>query len=186
MKHKKPAIAGYPGPDGPAGKDTIWQDSPTIDREKPHLRQRPGLRKVNQQYARLKAKLKPIQVLIETVARKVGVPTTRIAKTGFRKTVWFIGLVVTLCSVLTKKISVWTRRIVKTGFWKTAWFIGLVVTLCFVLAADTDPLRRLEWKAYDLGMRSSSVRPANENVVVIAIDDASVNKFGPWPWSPTG
>ena len=150
MKHKKPAIAGYPEPDGPRVQGYLQQDCPATSCEEPDLRQGPSQRKEGEQYTALKAKLKSIQALIETVARKV---------------------------------SVSARRIVKTSFWKTTWFIGLAVTLCFVLAANTDPLRRLEWKAYDLGMRSSSVRPANEKVVVIAIDDASLDKFGPWPWS---
>ncbi len=187
MKHKKPAIAGYPGPDGPKGQGYLQQDGPATGRGEPDLRQGPSRRNENEQYAALKAKLKSTQALIETVARKVSVSVRRIVKTGFRKTTWFIGLTVTLCFALietvARTVSVSARRIVKTGFWKTAWFIGLAVTLCFVLAADTDPLRRLEWKAYDLGMRSSSARPANKNIVVIAIDDASFDKFGPWPWS---
>jgi serine/threonine-protein kinase len=69
------------------------------------------------------------------------------------------------------------------AFWKQDWFIGLAVTLLFFLLAGTDSLRRLEWVAYDLGVRYSRDRPANTKVVVIAIDDASVKALGPWPWS---
>jgi serine/threonine-protein kinase len=69
------------------------------------------------------------------------------------------------------------------AFSKQDWFIGLVVTLLFFLLAGTDSLRRLEWVAYDLGVRYSRDRPANTKVVVIAIDDASVKALGPWPWS---
>ena len=71
MKHKKPAIAGYPGPDGSTGQGYIQQDCPATGCEESDLRQGPSQRKEDEQYAALKAKLKSIQALIETVARKV-------------------------------------------------------------------------------------------------------------------
>jgi len=69
------------------------------------------------------------------------------------------------------------------AFWEQDWFIGLAVTLLIFLLAGTDSLNRVEGVAYDLGVRYSWDRPANKNVVVIAIDDASVKTLGPWPWS---
>jgi len=68
------------------------------------------------------------------------------------------------------------------GYWKTDWFIGLVVTLLFLILATTDNLRSLDWKAYDLGVRFSSFRPPNPNVVVVAIDDEAIQEMGSWPW----
>lgn len=68
------------------------------------------------------------------------------------------------------------------GYWKTDWFIGLIVTLLFLLLGVSDKLRVLDWQAYDLGVRFSSYRPPNQNVVVIAIDDASIQQMGSWPW----
>ena len=68
-------------------------------------------------------------------------------------------------------------------YWKTDWFIGLIVTLVFLLAGGTDLMRSVEWQAYDLAARFSSTDPANSDVVVVAIDDASLEELGDWPWS---
>jgi len=56
------------------------------------------------------------------------------------------------------------------------------VTLFFLILGATDNLRGLDWKAYDLGVRFSSYRPPNQNVVVVAIDDAAIQEMGSWPW----
>lgn len=67
--------------------------------------------------------------------------------------------------------------------WKTDWFIGLLVTLLFLLLGVIGhDLRNIDWAAYDLGVRFSSWRPANPNVVVVAIDDAAIQEMGSWPW----
>jgi serine/threonine-protein kinase len=71
---------------------------------------------------------------------------------------------------------------VKKPYWKTDWFIGLLVMLVFLLLADTPFIRSLEWHAYDLGMRFSSNKPASKDVVVVAIDDKSIQEIGAWPW----
>ena len=68
-------------------------------------------------------------------------------------------------------------------YWKTDWFIGLIVTLFFLLVSTTELMRSLEWQAYDLAARFSSTDPANSDVVVVAIDDASLEELGDWPWS---
>jgi len=71
---------------------------------------------------------------------------------------------------------------VKRQLWKKDWFLGLVVCLFFLLATGTNVLRGLEWSAYDLGVRFSTNRPANDKVVVIAVDPASLRALGHWPW----
>lgn len=68
------------------------------------------------------------------------------------------------------------------NYWKTDWFIGLVVTLLFLVLAISDNLRSLDLKAYDWGVRFASSRPANSNLVIIAIDDKAVQQLGSWPW----
>lgn len=74
----------------------------------------------------------------------------------------------------------WGRQgiAVKTAFWKKDWLIGLAVTLLFVLLADTRPLHYLDMKAYDVGVWSSLERTANDSIVVIAIDDTSIERIG--------
>ena len=54
--------------------------------------------------------------------------------------------------------------------------------LIFLLLANTYFIRSIEWKAYDLGLLFSSVKPANKDIVVVAIDDRSLQLHGAWPW----
>jgi len=61
--------------------------------------------------------------------------------------------------------------------------IGLLVMLIFLLLSETPFMRSLEGYAYDLGMRFSSDKQASEDIVVIAIDDKSLQALGAWPWS---
>jgi len=63
------------------------------------------------------------------------------------------------------------------------WFVGLVITLLFLLIAETGGFATLDLKAYNLGLKISSARDPHEDVVVVAIDDKSLQKLGAWPWS---
>jgi len=74
------------------------------------------------------------------------------------------------------------RLLKLASYWKKDWFIGLVVTLLFVLLSVSDNLRSIENWAYDVGVRFSSSRTANQDVVLIAIDDEAILRLGSWPW----
>ena len=67
-------------------------------------------------------------------------------------------------------------------YWKSDWFIGLLVALAFLALSAAGGLETLEWKVYDLGVRFSSARPASTEVVVVAVDDSSLQALGAWPW----
>ena len=67
-------------------------------------------------------------------------------------------------------------------YWQSDWLIGLVVTLLCMLAAITDLNRDIELAGYDLGVRFSSTKSANQDVVIIKIDEASLQAKGGWPW----
>ncbi|MFV1983191.1 MAG: CHASE2 domain-containing protein [Thiohalomonadales bacterium] len=67
-------------------------------------------------------------------------------------------------------------------YFKKDWFIALFVSLFFLLFANSNIMKNIEWAAYDLGVRFSSTRPANQDVVIVAIDDASIQELGSWPW----
>ncbi len=67
-------------------------------------------------------------------------------------------------------------------YFKKDWFIALFVSLFFLLSANSNFMNDVEWAAYDLGIRFSSARPANQDVVIVAIDDASIQELGSWPW----
>ena len=66
--------------------------------------------------------------------------------------------------------------------WQTDWIIGLVVTLLCMIAAVTELNRGIELSGYDLGVRFSSTKAANQDVVIIKIDEASLQAKGGWPW----
>lgn len=70
----------------------------------------------------------------------------------------------------------------KTRVFKTDWFAGLVITIIFLIFAQSGLLENIERDAYDYGVKSSS-RVANEKVVIIAIDENSIEKIGRYPWS---
>ena len=71
----------------------------------------------------------------------------------------------------------------KQAFWKSDWFVGLAISLIFVaLWGRSAVLGGFERDAYDLGVRMSEADPGDK-IVVIAIDDRSIQSIGRWPWS---
>ena len=70
----------------------------------------------------------------------------------------------------------------KSGFWKSDSFFGVVVSIVILFAGNGDLLQGLERKAYDLGVAATSRTPSAK-VAVIAIDKASIDNIGRWPWS---
>ncbi len=71
---------------------------------------------------------------------------------------------------------------IKVSTFKTDWFLGLTVTLAILIFANSGLLQPLEMLGYDLGVQFSSSKPANQDVVVIAIDDRALDARGTWPW----
>lgn len=67
-------------------------------------------------------------------------------------------------------------------YWQSDWIIGLVVMLLCMLGAVTELNRDIELTGYDLGVRFSSTKSANQDVVIIKIDEASLQEKGGWPW----
>ncbi len=59
--------------------------------------------------------------------------------------------------------------------------IGLLLVILFGFSASSDVMQSLERKAYDLGMRATSGIPTDK-VVLIAIDERSIENLGAWPW----
>ena len=70
------------------------------------------------------------------------------------------------------------------AFWKSNWFIGLLLTLLFGLAYSTsfNPLKSLDFKVYDMAVDANRL-PASEHIVIIDIDNTSIQRMGGWPWS---
>jgi len=69
----------------------------------------------------------------------------------------------------------------KAGFWTKDWFLGLAVAIVLFLFAGSDLIQSLERRAYDMGVRATDHAPS-DRIVVIAIDDASIQNIGRWPW----
>jgi len=66
---------------------------------------------------------------------------------------------------------------------KRDWFVGLVITLLFLVLAETGSFAALDRQAYNLGVKFSAGKDPHEDIVVVAIDDKSLQKLGAWPWS---
>jgi len=56
------------------------------------------------------------------------------------------------------------------------------VVLFFVVMSATNSIPGPDQFAYDMGVRLSPVRTANQNIVIVAIDDAALQERGSWPW----
>jgi hypothetical protein len=71
------------------------------------------------------------------------------------------------------------------AFWKSDWFVGAALSFVLFIAwweASAPLLESIERDAYDLGVKVSS-RDPGDKVVVVAIDDKSIQNIGRWPWS---
>lgn len=58
-----------------------------------------------------------------------------------------------------------------------------MTSLLFALLGNSDALRRFEHLGYDLSIYLSLNNAASKQVVIVAIDDAAIERYGPWPWS---
>src|SRR5215831_6734877 len=75
------------------------------------------------------------------------------------------------------------RRSGRRFHW-TTFVLGLAVTAGFLLLFAVYPrlLVSLELKVSDARLRARSPRPFSNKVVVVAIDDKSIQQIGHWPW----
>ena len=62
------------------------------------------------------------------------------------------------------------------------FLICLAVTLGVLALFAFGSLDSLEWKSVDLRFHWRGQRPVNKDIVVVAIDEASIAKLGRWPW----
>ena len=73
---------------------------------------------------------------------------------------------------------------VEGGLLKKDWFFALVFSLLFLIGVVNGAafLERFEYIAYDVGIQYAHRNPAPvENIVIVAIDDESIQKLGRWP-----
>jgi serine/threonine-protein kinase len=73
--------------------------------------------------------------------------------------------------------------VLKSGFWRGDWLLGIIVVVAFTAAnLASDWIPSLERKAYDVALQSTARAPSDK-VAIIAIDQASIDNIGRWPWS---
>ncbi|GBC59464.1 hypothetical protein DENIS_0403 [Desulfonema ishimotonii] len=65
-----------------------------------------------------------------------------------------------------------------------AIFLGLMITAVFLVLniVRIDFLDALELKFYDIRMGHREVPAGSEDIVIVDIDDSSIDKLGGWPW----
>jgi adenylate cyclase len=63
-------------------------------------------------------------------------------------------------------------------------FVGLIIALSFAYYAMLTPIqeRIIDWKAYDFYTRYYPQTESNHSIVIIDIDDQSIESIGQWPW----
>jgi len=72
------------------------------------------------------------------------------------------------------------------GLLKKDWALALAITLVYFVAmiSDVPILERMERVAYDTGVSLTNRNPGDaDRIAIIAIDDASLERIGRWPWS---
>lgn len=69
----------------------------------------------------------------------------------------------------------------------TGYKIGLLITILslVIYSMDIQFFRLMELKAFDLHFLSRGAIEPENNVVIVAIDEKSLDKFGRWPWPRT-
>jgi len=58
---------------------------------------------------------------------------------------------------------------------------ALILAVLLLLSSSTSPIQAIERIAYDWGMQLAH-RDAGDKIAIIAIDDASIQNIGRWPW----
>jgi adenylate cyclase len=64
---------------------------------------------------------------------------------------------------------------------RIALLLGLILSVLRFVGCG--PLERLDMRAIDYRFELRGVQPASPEIVIVAIDDASVEQLGRWPWS---
>lgn len=72
----------------------------------------------------------------------------------------------------------------KNAFLKADWLMALLLTVlfCFLYIIGFNTLKSLDFMTYDAAV-SMSPMPASNRIVIVDIDDTSIDKIGRWPWS---
>jgi adenylate cyclase len=71
--------------------------------------------------------------------------------------------------------------------WANSFTVALILTFIsfYVYTLDLGFFRLLEFKSYDLKIRYRGVRPISGQVVIVAVDEKSLQSEGRWPWPRT-
>ena len=66
------------------------------------------------------------------------------------------------------------------GILTAGLFLGALAALLVMIAPE--PFRQLDRIAYDLMLHRLGEKPHNPKVLIVDIDEASLSRYGQWPW----
>ena len=71
--------------------------------------------------------------------------------------------------------------------WLNSFTVGFLTTLLsiYIYSLDLNFFHLLELKAYDFKVASRGVRPTSNKILIVGIDEKSLNELGRWPWPRT-
>ncbi len=71
--------------------------------------------------------------------------------------------------------------------WINAFTVSVLISLVslYIYSLDLTFFKLLEFKAYDFKMSLRGIRPVSDQVVIVAIDEHSLQREGRWPWPRT-
>src|SRR5579863_6267433 len=84
-----------------------------------------------------------------------------------------------------KRLRIWRRWFARRFGYARLVCLGLLIGLAALRVADPAPIEELRIRTFDtfqvIEPRVKTVRP----VTIVDIDEASLDKFGQWPWPRT-
>lgn len=81
-----------------------------------------------------------------------------------------------------RSFSIFRRATCRTskGILTVGVFLAVVASMLVMLAPE--PLRQLDRLSYDLMLRGLGKKAPHANVLIVDVDEASLARYGQWPW----
>lgn len=66
--------------------------------------------------------------------------------------------------------------------WSRVGGVAIALLAALLVVVDPGPLRQLDRMSYDLMLKNIEQRPADSRVLIVDVDEASLVRYGQWPW----
>ena len=77
------------------------------------------------------------------------------------------------------------KRFLKHYSWAHMIALGVLVAFIAIRATDSQPIQLLRFKVFDGFQQTTPREDSKQPVVIVDLDDDSLNEVGQWPWPRT-